>query len=118
MEIEEVMESLTSYYGDYESVQVKSQVAAFIIDRIKPTEYKSLCRIIKDWHKVIFKAPCIATIRECIDKAVFKDKKFEPYKVKTTNPQKYNYREEKEQITEQERQDNLKRLSQFKVKKV
>lgn len=39
-------------------------------------------------------------------------------KLKPTNTQKFNYREEKEQISEEERKANLERLKQFKFKKV
>lgn len=84
MVIEEFMDKLVKYYGEYENPSVYSSVKGYVIENIKESEYLNLSRTIMYYHKVIFKSPCIATIEECIEKARLKKEKFAPYKSRET----------------------------------
>jgi len=120
MNLDNLMSGLVKYYGEYENQELKKMTAGYIQDQIKESEYKSLFRTIVSYHKAIFKAPCIATIEECIDKARVKKGKYEPYKVKETTVREHKYKEEKpmsreEFVSSQEILSNLK--NSFKHKK-
>ncbi len=93
MEIKKLMEDIVKYYGEYDNQHIKIMVAGYIVEKIKESEYKSLLQIVFSYHKAIFKAPCIATLKECIDKARLKDGKFEPYKIKAVKPEVFNLRD-------------------------
>lgn len=118
MVVDEFLKAIEGVYGIYENKILKTTVKKYLEEDIEPSKLSELYRVVLYGHKANFGVPCIATIEECIHNARMKKGKYEPYRVKTMNPDKYNYREEKAQITEQERKDNLKRLSQFKVKRV
>lgn len=100
MNIQYFMQKIIIYYGEYENQELKKIVAGYIKKEIKQTEYEGLLKTIYSYHKAIFKAPCIATIEECIDKARIKKGKYEPFIVKATNTEKYDYRKEAEENPE------------------
>ena len=94
MEIKDLTESLIKYYGEYENEYVFRMVVGYLERKIKPTEYKNLLQVIYSYHKANFGAPCIATIKDCIDKARLKDNKYEPYTITETKTEKWDYRAE------------------------
>lgn len=78
------MAAIVKYYGEYENNYVKKMVIGYLERKIKNTEYKNLLQVIYSYHKANFGSPCIATIKDCIDKARLKDNRYEPYIVSTT----------------------------------
>ncbi|MCP4267369.1 MAG: hypothetical protein GY777_17680 [Candidatus Brocadiaceae bacterium] len=118
MTIKELMKEIIDYYGEYENQHIKKMVAGYIIEKIKEAEYKSLLQIVFSYHKAIFKAPCIATIKECIDKARLKDGKFEPYKGACVKPEVHNLRDKYKTDSDYEKVPvNLKEMLKDKIKK-
>lgn len=113
--VDKLIESLTNYYGQYENQFVKKMVIGWLKSKVKEEEFKKLLQVIYSYHKANFNAPCIATIKECIDKARLKDNTYEPYKIKTTNTEVYNYRDLKQEIPKEELEENKNKLtSMFK----
>jgi len=101
MDINIFMQNITVYYGEYENQQLKKIVVGYINKEIKESEFKELLKTVYSYHKAIFKAPCIATIEECIDKARLKKGKYEPYKIKETVVREHKYKEEKPMTKEE-----------------
>lgn len=118
MVVDEFLKAIEGVYGVYENQILRGTVKRYLEEDIEPSKLSELYRVVLYGHKANFGVPCIATIEECIQNARLKKGKYEPYRVKATNTDKYNYRAEYKEITEQERQANIKRLSQFKVRKV
>lgn len=119
MDINNIMTELVKYYGEYENKYIKQLVGNFIIGKIKETEHTKLLDIIYSYHKAIFKAPCIATIKECIDKARLKDGKFEPYKGSCVKPEVHNLRDKHKVDSEYKKVDvDLKKMFKESIKKV
>ncbi len=93
MVVNDLMKAIKGVYGDYDNKILEGTVRRYLTEDIQPSQYKDLYRIILYYHKAIFKAPCIATIEEAIEKARLKKSKFDPHKqVETKN--KWDYREQ------------------------
>ncbi len=119
MTIQGLMKEIVDYYGEYENQHIKKMVAGYIIEKIKESEYKTLLQIVFSYQKAIFKAPCIATLKECIDKARLKDGKFEPYKIKAVKPEVFNLRDKHETDSDYKKvKVDLKGMFKQTIKKV
>ncbi len=104
MVVNDLMSALIKYFGDYENDYVKKMVVGYLERKIKPNEYKNLLQVIYSYHKANFGAPCIATIKDCIDKARLKDNKYEPYVIKETK-NVWNYKEQAKEDEEMQEID-------------
>jgi hypothetical protein len=60
------MNQIETYYGNYENVKLKSFVKAYLLKDYKENRFDEILKSILYYHKAAFKAPCIASIEECI----------------------------------------------------
>lgn len=96
MVVDDFIKNIEKVYGEYENPNLRVVVKKYLSEDIDPNQLSTLYRTVLYGHKAIFKAPCIATIEECIDKARMKKGKFEPYRIKQTKVREHNYRKEAE----------------------
>jgi hypothetical protein len=66
MNIDTLMNQIETYYGNYENVKLKSFVRAYLLKDYKEEKFDEILKSILYYHKAAFKAPCIASIEECI----------------------------------------------------
>ena len=96
MVVDDFIKNIEKVYGEYENPNLRVVVKKYLSEDIDPNQLSTLYRTVLYGHKAIFKAPCIATIEECIDKARMKKGKFEPYRIKETNTTVYDYSKDPE----------------------
>ena len=87
MTVDGVIKELENYYGAYSNPKVKDYVKAYLYRDHKPEKLESVLKSIIYYHKASFKAPCIASIEECVKLA----KREKDLSKKGTNTDRYNY---------------------------
>ncbi|MCP4988529.1 MAG: hypothetical protein GY928_21495 [Colwellia sp.] len=92
MNIDTVMNQIETYYGNYENVKLKAFVKAYLMKDYKEEKFDEILKSILYYHKAAFKAPCIASIEECI-KLARAEKELNKNKGITTK-NKWDYREQ------------------------
>lgn len=92
MTIDTIMAQIETYYGTYENVKLKLFVKAYLLKDHKENNFDEILKSILYYHKAAFKAPCIASIEECIKLARVEKELNKAKGVITKN--KWNYREQ------------------------
>jgi hypothetical protein len=96
MDIDKLMNQIETYYGNYENAKLKAFVKAYLLKDYKEGKFDEILKAILYYHKAAFKAPCIATIEECIKLARLEKGQVDPHKSKTTNTDRYNFKDSKD----------------------
>ena len=103
MTLDVMFEQIKIYYGEYENQGLKTMVRAYLIKDHKPDQYKSVLKSILYYHPAKYKAPCIASIEECLKKARIEKGLTDTHKSKQeTDTSNFNYLEQKKQMSEKE----------------
>lgn len=96
MNIDTMLNQIENYFGEYENKKLKSFVKAYLIKDYKEDKFDEILKAILYYHKANFGAPCVATIEECIKNARLEKGQVDPHKSKSTNTDRFNYRESKD----------------------
>ena len=115
MTIDDLINEIENYYGEYVNKYLKGSVKAYLIKDFKPEKYPEVRKSIQYYHKVNFGVPCIATIEECIKLARSEKELNKREGVITKN--KWNYEEQAKHDPDFDKV-NIDFMSQIKIKKV
>jgi len=113
--IDDLINELEKYYGEYENKYLKGSVKAYLLKDFKQENYPEVRKSIQYYHKVNFGVPCIATIEECIKLARAEKELNKREGVHTKN--KWNYKEQAETNHDFDKV-NIDLMSQVKIKRV
>jgi hypothetical protein len=113
-----MFERIEKYYGSYENPNLKNLVRNYLLKDYDPKKFDEILKSILYFHKAIFKAPCIATIEECIKKARLEKGQTDPHKG-TETKNRWDFREQAKTNPEFEKVDiDLKAMFNKTIKKV
>ena len=115
MNIETLLNQIENYYGEYNNAKLKTFVRAYLLKDYKEDKFDEILKSILYFHKAAFKAPCIASIEECIKLAREEKELNKREGVHTKN--KWNYKEQAETNHDFDKV-NIDLMSQIKIKKV
>ena len=94
------------YYGEYENKELKKMVNAYLLKDHKQDQFKSILKSILYYHPAKYKAPCIASIEECLKKARFEKGLTDTHKSKLeTDTSTLNYLEQKKNMDDVEQKE-------------
>jgi hypothetical protein len=97
---------IEKYYGEYENKELKKMVNAYLIKDHKQDQFKSVLKSILYYHPAKYKAPCIASIEECLKKARIEKGLTDTHKSKMeTDTSSMNYLEQKKNMNETEQKE-------------
>jgi len=118
MTIDKMLEQIENYFGEYENKKLKTYVKAYLIKDHNPNKYEEILRSILYFHKYSFKAPCIATIEECVKKARLEKGQTDTHKqVETKN--KWDYKDQAKKNKDFDKVDiSLQNMFKQSIKKV
>ncbi len=93
MDIVKFFKMIEKLYGNYDD-NLKVVIEQFMAKSIRPEMVGKIYVSVVYYHKVNFGVPCIATIRECIKKAMEDKEITTPYVAKNNKNKRYSYMEE------------------------
>jgi hypothetical protein len=117
MNINQMFEKLEGYYGNYENKNLKVFVRNYLIKDYKEEKFDEILKSILYYHKAAFKAPCIASIEECIKLARSEKELNKRQGVHTKN--KWDYEEQAKTNHDFDKVDvDLSEMLKDKIKRV
>jgi len=117
MTIDSMFTQLEKYYGAYDNQDLKLMVRAYLEKDHKQDQFKSILKSILYYHPAQYKAPCIASIEECLRKARLEKGITDTHKNKMqTDTSRFNYLEQKKNMSDEEFVSSQELINRLKEK--